>query len=104
MTAPQSDTQVYKPGDGVSVPSVVHEVKPDYPPEVMQRKVQGSVWMAAVVLANGDVGDVQISKALDPDLDQEAIKAMKQWKFRPGTKDGKPVAVEVTVEMRFTLK
>ena len=104
MTAAQSDAQVYKPGDGVSVPSVVHEVKPEYPREVMQRKVQGSVWMAVVVLANGDVGDVQISKPLDPDLDQEALKAMKQWKFRPGTKDGKPVAVEVTVEMTFTLK
>ena len=104
MTGTQSETKVYKPGDGVSAPSVIHEVKPVYPREVMQRKVQGSVWMAVVVLASGDVGDVRISKALDPDLDQEAIKAMKQWKFRPGTKDGKPVAVEVTVEMTFTLK
>ena len=104
MITSQRSTQVYKPGNGVSVPSVVHEVKPVYPPEVMQRKVQGSVWMAVVVLASGDVGDVQISKPLDPDLDQEATKAMKQWKFRPGTKDGKPVAVEVTVEMTFTLK
>ena len=104
MTAAPRSAQVYKTGDGVSVPEVVHEVKPVYPREVIERKIQGSVWMAAVVLASGDVGDVQISKSLDPDLDREAITAMKQWKFRPGTKDGKPVAVEVTVQMTFTLK
>ena len=37
-------------------------------------------------------------------LDQQAVKAAKQWRFRPGTKDGKAVAVSVTLEMRFTLK
>lgn len=104
MTAAQHSTQVYKPGDGVSVPDVALEVKPIYPREVMARKIQGSVFMVVVVLASGDVGDVQISESLDPDLDQEAVKAMKQWKFRPGRKDDKPVAVEVTVQMTFTLK
>ena len=50
--------------------------------------------------------DVQISKSLDAEygLDQQAIKAAKQWKFKPGTREGTPVAVEVTIEMTFTLK
>lgn len=104
MTTTQRSTQVYKPGNGVSLPSVVREVKPTYPREVMQKGIQGSVFMSVVVLASGDVGDVEISQSLDPDLDQEAVKAMKEWKFRPGMKDGEPVAVEVTVEMTFTLK
>ena len=97
-------TKVYKPGDGVTLPEVVKEAKPVYTPGAMQRRVQGSVFMAVVVLENGTVGDVTISTALDEELDQEAIKAMKQWEFKPGTREGKPVAVQVEVEMTFTLK
>jgi TonB family protein len=106
MTTTQSSTQVYKPGDGVSLPSIVREVKPDYTPEAKAQKIQGSVWMAVVVLDSGDVGDVQVTKSLDDKygLDQQAVKAAKQWKFKPGMRDGKPVAVEVTIEMTFTLK
>jgi TonB family protein len=98
------DTKVYKPGDGVTPPVVVKEAKPKYTGTAMQRKVQGSVFMTVVVLDTGDVGDVTITKSLDEELDQEAIAAMKQWKFKPGTKEGTPVAVQVEVEMTFTLK
>ena len=106
MAATQRSSQVYKPGNGVSLPSIVREVKPEYTPEAKAQKIQGSVWMEVVVLDSGDVGDVQVSKSLDAEhgLDQQAIKAAKQWKFKPGTKDSKPVAVEVTIEMTFTLK
>lgn len=60
----------------------------------------------AVVLPNGTVGDVTVVKSLDDEhgLDEQAIRATRQWQFKPGTKDGKPVAVEVTIEMTFTLK
>lgn len=100
------DTKVYKPGNGVTLPVVVKETKPSYTPEAMKQKIQGSVWMDVVILESGDVGDVKISKSLDAEygLDEQAIKATKQWKFKPGTKDGKPVAVQVVVEMTFTLK
>ena len=107
MTAvPAQTTKVYTPGNGITLPKVVSEVKPAYTREAMKQKIQGSVWMLAVVLESGDVGDVQISKSLDAEygLDQEAIKAAKQWKFKPATREGKPVAVEVTFEMTFTLK
>jgi TonB family protein len=106
MSTTGQSTRVYKPEEGVTLPSVVHEVLPDYTPEAMQQKIQGSVFMQAVVLDTGDVGDVQISKSLDAEygLDREAILATKQWKFRPGTKDGKAVAVVVTIELTFTLK
>jgi TonB family protein len=107
MTAVTAQTtKVYKPGDGITLPVVVREMKPRYTPEAMQQKIQGSVFMRVVVLDTGDVGDVQISKSLDPEygLDREAIKATKQWKFKPGMREGKPVAVEVTLEMTFSLK
>jgi TonB family protein len=106
ITTPAQSTTVHKAGNGITLPEVVREVKPVYTPEAMQAKIQGSVFMQAVVLPSGDVGDVRISRSLDAEygLDQEAIKAMKQWEFKPGTKDGAPVAVEVTVQMTFTLK
>lgn len=101
-------TRVYKPREDatVTLPTVVHEVKPAYTREAMAKKIQGSVWLEAVVLTSGEVGDVQITTSLDPEygLDQEAIQATKQWKFKPGTKDGKPVAVQVTIQLTFTLK
>ena len=96
--------KIYKATDGIVLPAVVKEVKPSYAAGAMQRKIQGSVWMAVVVLETGDVGEVRVTKPLDEELDQKAVEAAKQWKFKPGTKDGKAVAVEVTVEMTFTLK
>ena len=76
----------------------MREVKPEYTPEAMERKIQGSVWLKASSLETGDVGDIEVTRSLDAEygLDREAIDAAKQWKFKPGTKDGKPVAVRVT--------
>jgi len=100
------ETTVYKPGSGTTVPQVVREVLPTYTPGAMKAKIVGSVWMRVVVLPSGNVGDVEISRSLDREhgLDQQAITAMRQWTFEPGKRDGKPVAVEVTVEMTFTLR
>ena len=106
--APEQARQIFRPGpgDGVTLPTVVREVKPKYTPEAMERKIQGSVWLETVVLETGDIGDVIITRSLDAEygLDQQAIAATKQWKFEPGTKDGKPVAVWVTIQLTFTLK
>jgi protein TonB len=102
----QSRPEVFKPGDGVSLPRLLTEVKPQYTKEVMDAKIQGTVWLRAVVLASGDVGDVKVVQSLDDKygLDRNAVTAAGQWKFVAGRKDGKPVAVEVTIEMTFTLK
>jgi len=99
-----SEPTVYKAGDGITLPVVVKEVKPSYTPAAKDRKVQGSVWVRAVVRTDGKVGDIEITRSLDPDLDREAGKAATQWLFKPGTKDGKPVPVQITLEMTFTLK
>ncbi len=98
--------QVYKPGNGVTLPSVVREVKPEYTDEAKAQKIQGSVWLRIVVLADGTVGDIQVTRSLDDKygLDRQAGRAATKWLFKPGTKDGKPVPVEVTLELTFTLK
>jgi len=64
------------------------------------------VELEAVVLPDGSVGDVQITRSLDRTfgLDNEAIKAVKQWRFAPGTRLGQPVPVLVTIELTFTLR
>jgi len=68
--------------------------------------IEGEVVLDVVVQSDGAVGDVKVKQSLDAvyGLDQEAIKAMKQWQFKPGMKDGKAVAVRVEVKMRFTLR
>jgi protein TonB len=103
--APQeADRKIYTKADGVVLPIVVKEVKPQYTPGAMQARVQGSVFLTCVVEADGALGDVQVKKPLHAELDQQAIKAVKQWRFKPGTKDDKPVRVQVEIEMTFTLR
>jgi TonB family protein len=107
-TLPGQAGKVYKPqtDKGVTLPSVVKEVKPAYTAAAMQARIQGSVFMSVVVLDTGDVGDVTVTTSLDREhgLDDNAVEAARQWRFKPGTKDGKPVAVEVAIQMTFTLK
>ena len=97
---------VYRPGSGIVSPRVAHEVKPAYTADAMRAKIQGTVWIEAVVLPDGSVGNVQITRSLDPTfgLDQEAIKAVKRWRFFPGTRQGQPVPVLVEIELTFTLR
>ena len=93
-----------RPAKDVTMPTVVREVKPDYPETAKKERIQGNVMLGAVVKKYGTVGDVTVKKSLHPELDEEAVKAMKKWQFRPGTKDGKAVDVTVDVEMTFNLK
>jgi TonB family protein len=96
----------YRPGNGVNLPQPLKEVKPQYTADAMRAKVQGTVLLECVVLPDGSVGSVEVVRSLDSTfgLDQEAIKAAKQWRFRPGTRFGEPVAVLVTIELTFTLR
>lgn len=96
--------QVYKPGSGVTSPVLVREVKANYTEGAMRRRVQGTVVISCVVLTDGKVGDCAVTRPLDAELDQAAVEVAKQWQFKPGTKDGEPVAVEVSIEMSFTLR
>jgi periplasmic protein TonB len=95
---------VYEPGPGITLPSVIKEVKPDYPREAMDAGVQGDVVMACVVSRDGRPGEITIERSLEPRLDDAAVAALKQWEFKPGTKDGEPVAVRVRILMTFRVK
>lgn len=89
-----------------SFPQILREVKPQYTSEAMRAKIQGSVVLEVLVKTDGTVGDVQVVGSLDSrlGLDQQAINAAKQWRFRPGTMRGEPVPVILRIELTFTLR
>ena len=89
---------------GLTMPKVISPARPTYTREAMDAKVQGTVTASAVVERDGTVGDVKLLTTLRPDVDTEAIRAAKDWRFVPGMKDGKPVPVRITLELTFTLK
>jgi protein TonB len=95
---------VYKPGDGVSAPVVVKEVKPQYTAKAKRAGIEGTVVLDCIVETDGSVGSVTVTKPLDEELDQQAVKAARQWTFEPGKKDGKAVRVQISLEMTFSLK
>jgi protein TonB len=96
----------YRPGSGITNPRVVREVKPQYTADAMRAKVQGVVWLECIVLPDGTVGDAKVIRSLDPvfGLDQEAVKAARQWRFVPGMRQNEAVPVIVTIELTFTLR
>jgi len=106
QSARTAQDEVFDIGNGVTSPRVTHEVKADYTKAALDAKVHGEVWLSVVVKKDGTVGDVQVRQSLDTEfgLDDAAVAAMRQWTFEPARRDGEPVAVRVTVEMRFTLK
>ena len=87
-------------------PRLIREVKPNYTADAMRAKIQGVVWLEAVVMENGSVGQVRVTRSLDPTfgLDQEAERTVKKWVFAPGTRLGQPVPVLIEIEMSFTLR
>jgi protein TonB len=98
----------YQPGSGIESPQLIHEVKPQYTADAMRAKIQGSVVLECIVLPDGSVGDLRIIKSLDPvfGLDQEAIKAARQWRFRAGRRrdTGQLVPVLVNIQLDFNLR
>jgi len=96
--------QVYRIGDpGLIAPVAVSQAQAHYTMSARERRVEGNVRMVAVVREDGTVNDVRVTVPVDDDLDAQAVDAVERWKFRPGTKDGEPVAVQVALVIRFTL-
>lgn len=96
----------YREGNGVSSPVLIRDFKPNYTGEAMRARIQGMVVMDAIVMPDGSVGNVRITKSLDATfgLDQEAIATVKKWRFKPGMLRGEAVPVMIVIEMSFTLR
>ncbi len=94
---------VYKIGGGVSSPQLLYKVEPEYSEEARKAKFQGTVVLYVVVDEKGLPRDLKVLRPLGLGLDEKAIEAVTKWRFKPGYKDGRPVAVVATIEVNFRL-
>src|SRR5882762_10041467 len=90
-------------GGGVSAPRVIFQPDPEYSEEARKAKYQGTCVLWLVVGPDGKPRDIRVARSLGLGLDEKAIEAVKTWKFEPAMKDGKPVAVQINVEVSFRL-
>ena len=93
----------FRIGGGVSAPSVLTKVEPEYSEEARKAKWQGVVVLRLVVDDQGRPQKLEVVRSLGLGLDQKAIEAVEKWRFKPGMKDGKPVPVVATIEVNFRL-
>ena len=94
---------VYRIGGGVSMPLLMYKIDPEYSDEARKAKFQGTVVLTAIVDTDGIAKNIKVMRPLGLGLDEKAIEAIKKWRFRPGVKDGKLVAVFITIEVNFRL-
>ena len=87
----------------LTAPVAMTKVDPAYPPDVLRDHVEGTVTLYAVIRTDGTVADIRVLDSLDQRLDQNAIQALSHWHFRPGIKNGEPVAVEAVVQIPFRM-
>ena len=95
---------VLKVGDGVSAPKAIYSPEPDYSKEAGKIKYQGSCILKLIVGPDGKTYDIKVDRSLGEGLDGKAVEAVRSWKFQPALKDGKPVAVAITVDITFHLE
>lgn len=94
---------VYRIGGGVMAPRPIYDPDPEYSDEARRSKYQGVVVLWVVVGRDGLPKDVRVARSLGLGLDQKAVDAVRRWRFQPATMDGRPVAVQLNIEVSFRL-
>ncbi|HUJ48652.1 MAG TPA: TonB family protein [Bryobacteraceae bacterium] len=99
----QSKSEAFHIGNGVNPPKLLYKVEPEYTAEARIAKYQGSVQLSVEIGMDGVARNFRVMKGLGLGLDENAVTAVRQWQFQPGTKDGAPVPVLATIEVNFRL-
>jgi periplasmic protein TonB len=94
---------VFRVGGGVTAPALLFKKEPEYSEEARKAKYQGTVLLYIEVDPSGKATNMKVVRSLGLGLDEKAMEAVRQWKFKPGYKDGKPVTVAATIEVNFRL-
>jgi TonB family protein len=102
-SAAQDAPRIYHVGAGVSAPKLIFAPDPEYSEEAKREKYQGACVIATVVDAEGNPQRIRVVRHLGKGLDQKAVEAVEQYKFEPAMLHGKPVAVQVNIEVNFRL-
>jgi protein TonB len=97
---------VYKVGGDVSAPVLIYSVEPKMSEEARHAHVKGNVWVKINIDKNGNPTHLRVIQGIGPNgvglgLDESAVETVKQFKFKPALKNGKPVMVELNIEVRF---
>jgi TonB family protein len=95
---------IYSIGGGVTEPRLLFQLQPEYSDDARKARAQGTVELMIVVQPDGSVEFREFVRRLGYGLDQKAVEAVRQWKFAPSTRDGKPVPVLVSVVVNFALR
>jgi TonB family protein len=100
----EAEEEIYGPDEvGLRPPRLISGADPYYPRAARKAGIQGAVTLMCVITSTGTVRDIIVVDSLDPMLDEEAIEAVKKWKFKPAKKDGRPVSVKVRIPVNFRL-
>jgi protein TonB len=94
---------LYHVGGGVAAPQLIFSVDPEFSDEARRAKYQGVCVVSLIVDAQGNPQRVAVVRHLGMGLDEKAVEAVKQYKFKPATLQGKPVPVEVNIEVNFRI-
>jgi TonB family protein len=98
-----SGSDVYRVGGDVSKPVLLSKVEPKYSEDARLAKYQGTALLSIEIGGDGFPRNIRVIRSLGLGLDQKAVEALRQWRFKPSTRNGQPVKVAATVEMTFRL-
>jgi TonB family protein len=99
--APTATSESHADRVVVTNPRATYSPDPKFPKKARKGHKKGEIVFSLVVGADGIPRDIKLMRGLSPELDEAALDALKEWRFTPGMKDGKPVAVQVTVQINF---
>ena len=84
-------------------PRPIYSPSPEYSAQARKAGYQGVCTLSVIVEANGHTSHIRVLSSLGMGLDEKAIEAVKRWKYAPALKDGKPIPVQMAVEIAFHL-
>jgi TonB family protein len=88
-------------GGNATLPRIIFSPDPEYSQEALDAHVNGIVALSIVVGSDGKPRDIKVTRSLGHGLDEKALEAVREWRFQPASRDGKPVAVLIMVEVQF---
>jgi len=103
MDSANTPGDAFRVGGGVSAPVVVSKKDPEYTEVARAAKYQGTVLLGVEIGPDGLARNIRVIRSLGLGLDEKAVEAVQQWRFRPGQKDGQPVTVAASIEVNFKL-
>jgi TonB family protein len=94
---------LYKVGGGVTAPRPLKTPDPHYSKQAKEAKLQGKVVLWVVIGPDGLPHNIRVQRSIGYGLDEEAVNAVRKWRFQPATREGKPVAAQINIEVNFRL-